>query len=192
MSQPEMPESDLLRSVVLARAAQDSHSRNSVMWDLTDSAAFLQERILRLLVDETAPIGDDVRLTFLNIFYQEMNRQFETLFSEELTNLRRYLQYLRVLGGDISELNTTLVDLEQRYNALVDKAKRTQALETGTVKDALRALHPLVKEENVAKDDLKALRKTVDKKTFELLRIYCRKIDEEAADSLFRVLTQDL
>jgi hypothetical protein len=192
MSAQVVPESDLLRAFLLARVAEQSHSRQAVMWDLTDNSTFLHERILRLVMDQTAPLSDDARITFMKILNEEVNRQNESLFAGEVADIRKYLEYLRHMGADVGQLNGTLVDLETRLNSVMDRVKRAERAPILNVKDAIAAFGPVIKEFNRVKADLKDLRKAVDKKTWELLNIYCRKIDAEAADSLLKVLTQDL
>jgi hypothetical protein len=192
MSQPEIPEGDLLRAVLLARVAQHSHSRYAVTWALTSNNAFLHERILRLVLDESAPIDKDVRLTLLNILNEEMNRQSEVLFTGEIEDIRKYLELLRLMGCDVDEQVSARADLDKRFNALMDKVKRAEAMNSQSVKESKAALGPIIREFNSAKDDLKNLRHAVDKKAWELLGIYCRKIDVEASDKLFKVLTQEL
>lgn len=192
MSQPEIPESDLLRAFLLARVAQHSHSRYEATWNLTSNTAFLHERVLRLVFDESAPLDKDVRLTFFKILNEEANRQGEQLFAGEIADVRKYLEYLRLMGADISAQNSMLVDVETRMNVVMDRAKRAETTPITTVKEGIKTFGPVVKEFNRVKEDLKSLRHAVDEKAFELLQIYCRKIDMEASERLFKVLTQDL
>jgi hypothetical protein len=192
MSRPIVPESDLLRAVLLARVMQDSRTKFAVTWDLTDNVAFLHERILRMVIDENSSLDEAARVRLLKILYEELNHQNESLFADEISTARRYLEYLRAMGADVGPYVTAVVGVEKALNAVMDKVKQAQAKGFTSLKEGMTTLHPIIKEANKAKDDLKRLRHSVDNNAEEVLRIHCRKIDVEAAESLFRVLTQEL
>jgi hypothetical protein len=192
MALPEIPEGDLLRAVLLARVRTAAEERYAVTWDLTDNSVFLHERIMRLVIDEDTPLQETVRLRLLKILFEEVNHQNEFLFSGEIADVRRYLEYLRVMGFDVSVLVSNLVRIEKDMNAVIDKVKRSESGKSTSAKEAILALGPVIREFNKVKDNLKSLRHAVDQKAEEALRIYSRKVDVEAAERLFKVLTQEL
>jgi len=181
-----------LRAVLLARVRTAAEERYAVTWDLTDNSVFLHERIMRLVIDEDTPLQETVRLRLLKILFEEVNHQNEFLFSGEIADVRRYLEYLRVMGFDVSVLVSNLVRIEKDMNAVIDKVKRSESGKSTSAKEAILALGPVIREFNKVKDNLKSLRHAVDQKAEEALRIYSRKVDVEAAERLFKVLTQEL